>query len=271
MKRTAFLVSDSTGITSETLGHSLLSQFGDMEFEKIALRFVNTLDKAHEATATINRVARESATKPLVFSTLIDPQINEVILSSEGLIFDFIHSFITPLEQELGVSSSHKVGRSHGMVREQQYRQRMDAVNYALQNDDGISTRQYGMADVVLIGISRTGKTPTCLYLALHYGIFAANYPLIGGDLDMNHLPKCLLPHRDKLFGLTINPDRLQKIRNERQPGSQYASLRQCRFEVQQTEAIYRSINLAYLDTSTVSVEEIAASIMDKLSLKSAV
>jgi hypothetical protein len=268
MKRPVFFISDRTGITVEMLGHTLLTQFEDMEFERINCPFVDSAEKVAAVVEQINRAAERGAGRPLVFSSLVDPVLREQVGQCAGVLFDLFDAFISPLETELDVQSSHTVGRSHGMGVYATYKTRIDAVNFVLANDDGASTHHYPGADILLIGVSRSGKTPTCLYLALHYGILAANYPLTEGDLDTNRLPETLAPYRDKLFGLTIDPGRLQQIRTERRPNSRYASAEQCRFEVQAVEAMYRRELIPFLDTSTVSIEEIATTILQKANLQ---
>lgn len=249
------------------LGHTLLTQFENVEFERINCPFVDSPEKVAAVVEQINRAAEHGDRRPLVFSSLVDPALREQVSHSAGVLFDLFDAFINPLETELGVRSSHSVGRSHGMGVYTTYKTRIDAVNFVLANDDGASIRHYPDADILLIGVSRSGKTPTCLYLALHYGILAANYPLTEGDLDTNRLPETLAPYRDKLFGLTIDSGRLQQIRNERRPNSPYASAEQCRFEVQAVEAMYQREQIPFLDTSAVSIEEIATTILQKANL----
>ncbi|UCE90005.1 MAG: kinase/pyrophosphorylase [Pseudomonadota bacterium] len=268
MNRIIFFVSDSTGITAETLGSALLTQFQDDQFDTHTLRYVNTEDKARSAAETIRRVGKDYGTAPIIFSTLIDRELREIVSECGGVFLDFFGSFIEPLENAIGQRASPTIGRSHSMETEVHYSDRMDAVNFALTNDDGVSTRQYGRAEIVLVGVSRTGKTPTCLYLALHYGIYAANYPLTEEDLNLARLPEPLHPHRSKLFGLTIDPHRLSEIRGGRRPDSRYASLQQCRFEVAQAETIFQTCHVPRLNSTAMSVEEIATSLMNRLGLK---
>lgn len=266
MKRIIIYISDSTGITAETVGHSLLTQFPALEFESLTLRYVNSAAKAHEAVALINSAAQKSGQRPIVFSTLVESDIRRIITESDCLYMDFMAQFIKPLAEELGEPVSPSVGHTHGQ--EKQYDARMTAVNFALQSDDGLRTQQYDKADIILTGVSRCGKTPTCVYLALHYGIFAANYPLVEEDLDKLQLPDSLKKHSHKLFGLTISADRLHRIRGERRPNSEYASLRQCQYEVRQVEALFRQCHLGYLDVTAMSVEEIATTIMSRAQLE---
>ena len=268
MKRPVFFVSDRTGITVEILGHTLLTQFEEVEFERINCPFVDNAEKVATIVEQINRAAERSEGRPLVFSSLVDPALREQVGKCDGVLFDLFDAFISPLETELGVQSSQSMGRSHGMGVYATYKTRMDAVNFVLANDDGASTHHYPDANIILIGVSRSGKTPACLYLALHYGILAANYPLTEGDLDTHRLPRTLAPYRDKLFGLTIDPGRLQQIRTERRPNSVYASAEQCRFEVEAAKAMYLLEHIPFLDTSTVSIEEIATTILQKANLQ---
>ncbi|HET6756146.1 MAG TPA: pyruvate, water dikinase regulatory protein [Burkholderiales bacterium] len=261
-KRTAFFVSDRTGITAEMLGHSLLTQFEGIEFEHVTIPFLDSLEKAEDTAQRINSVAEKHGTRPIVFSTLVNPKISAIVESAQALFVDCFHIFIAPLEAELGIRSSHAVGRAHTAVNVKEYHQRIEAVNYTLAHDDGVSVRDLDSAQVILTGVSRSGKTPTCLYLALQFGIRSANYPLVPEDLSGGKLPRHLIANREKLYGLTINPERLQKIRAERRPGSDYASLQNCQKEVHGAEALMRDARVPFLDTTTKSIEELASTIV---------
>ena len=263
-----FFVSDRTGITSETLGHALLTQFSSITFEYYSLPFITSEDKARKAVSQIRKAGENHGQRPIVFSTLVKDDFKPIIAECDAHIIDFFDAFIMPLEQEFGVQSTHTSGLSHGISDEAVYMQRIEAVNYALHNDDGITTKHFKSAEIILIGASRSGKTPTCLYLGLQYGIRAANYPLT--DVDVGHvkLPSVLEPYREKLFGLIISPDRLRSIRELRRPGSEYASLKQCQKEIREIKALYDQEGINYVDTSHVSVEEIAASIIQQKKLE---
>jgi regulator of PEP synthase PpsR (kinase-PPPase family) len=261
-QRTVFFVSDRTGITAEILGRTLLTQFPDVEFHRHTLPFVDTVEKARTTLKEINDIARKEGRRPIVISTLIEDDVRDVILNADALCIDLFAGFIRKLESELGMESSHALGLSHGIGDELAYQKRIDAINYALSHDDGLSTANYAIADVILVGVSRTGKTPTSLYLAMQYGIRVANYPLTPDDFGDTRLPEPLAPYRDKLYGLTINPERLARIRNERKPESRYASLENCRGEIDAANAIMGKVGLHILDTTTKSVEEIAISIL---------
>jgi hypothetical protein len=261
-RRTVFFVSDQTGVTAETLGHSLMTQFEGQEFRPVTLPFVSSLDKAQEAVRRINRAGTEEGLRPIVFSTLVQDDLREVVVTANALFLDLFSTFVGPLERELDTRSTHRAGRAHGMADLAAYTTRINATNFALANDDG-SGGDYALADVVLIGVSRVGKTPTCLYLALQYGVFAANYPLTDEDLEAGRLPARLEPFRPKLYALTIKPERLQQIRSERRPESRYASQQQVQYELRTAEALFARYGLPWLNTTECSIEEIASRILN--------
>jgi len=262
MKRTAFFISDSTGITAEVMGESLLTHFPGIEFERQVLPYIDSEAKAHEAVAIINRAAVADGARPIVFETLITESLRAIITQANGFSVDVINTFLKPLENELGAHSSSAIGRPRIATQDANYSRRIEAIHFALDNDDGGRTNKYPQADIILIGVSRSGKTPTSLYLALQFGIFPANYPITEEDLEDFSLPKPLQPHQDKLFGLTISPDRLAAIRNERMANSRYASERQCMREVQQVERLYEHYNIPFINTTEVSIEEISTRIL---------
>jgi hypothetical protein len=266
--RTLFFLSCSTGITAETLGHSLMTQFEETPYQQVTVPFVDTFAKAEATVQEINRVAAESGLPPVVFSTLVDPRIRQMLAATDCVFFDFLDTFIEPLERELKVESTHTVGRSHGMIDYDSYMARINSINFALANDDGIRADHCEHADVILIGVSRTGKTPTCLYLALQYGVRAANYPLSEEDLAQECLPPVLKPFRSKLFGLSIDPQRLHQIRNERMPGSEYASYERCAHEISSIQALFATESIPYFDASSLSIEEIASQLFQKIRIE---
>lgn len=268
MKRTAFFISDGTGITAEALGHSLLTQFEHLSCEKITIPYVDTVSKAENVVARINEIARVDGNRPLIFATLVNSEIRSIIAKSDGFLIDFFKTFLDQLEAELSSQSSHNIGRMHGLVNYDAYMTRINAVNYSLSHDDGLSPKNYDQADLILVGVSRCGKTPTCLYLALQFGIYAANYPLTEEDLAKTNLPVSLVEHRQRLFGLTIEPDRLHSIREERRPNSRYASLAQCKLEVQKAEYLLQQEKIPFLSTTTRSIEEIATSVLATTGVK---
>jgi regulator of PEP synthase PpsR (kinase-PPPase family) len=224
--RDVYFVSDGTGITAETLGHSVLVQFEALHIHQHRLSFVDSREKVQEAVLRINESLNRRGLRPIVFSTLVDPEMNAHLHTANAMILDLFSSFVAPLERELGQKSTHLVGRSHNISDSENYQQRIEAINYALAHDDGQSSAELARAAVILVGVSRSGKTPTSLYLAMQYGIKAANYPLIPEDFERGALPSSLAPFRQKLFGLSISPDRLAEVRLERRPNSRYASLR---------------------------------------------
>ncbi|HKE93351.1 MAG TPA: pyruvate, water dikinase regulatory protein [Povalibacter sp.] len=263
-RRTVFFVSDQTGVTAETMGHSLLTQFDGQAFRQVTLPFISTIEKAEEAVRRINATAQSEGVRPVIFSTLVQEELREVIKRAQGLFLDFFDAFLGPLELELKVKSSRAQGKAHGMQDIGAYTTRINATNFALANDDGAVTHDYDRADLILVGVSRSGKTPTCLYMALQYGIFAANYPLADEEFESGRLPPMLLRHERKLYGLTIAPERLQQIRNERKPNSRYASSAQVEFELRAAEGLFKRHGIPFINTTESSIEEIASRILDK-------
>lgn len=263
--RTVFFVSDGTGITAETFGNAILAQF-ELTPRHVRFPFIDSVDKAHQVVRQINHTGEIEGKKPIVFSTLVNMDVLAVLKAHcNAMLLDMFGMFVTPLEAELGLKSNHRVGRFSDVSKSKQYANRMEAINFSLAHDDGQSHRDLAGSDVILIGVSRSGKTPTSLYLAMQHGLKASNYPLIPEDFDRRQLPPALVPHRKKIFGLTIAPDRLSQIRNERRPGSVYASLTNCRHEIHEAEAMMRREGIRWLSTTTKSIEEIATTILQEI------
>lgn len=267
-RRSAFFVSDRTGITAEMLGHSLLTQFDNLILKETTLPFIDSLDKAREAAQRINETAITDGVRPIIISTLANTEIAAEVGKANALFLDCFQIFIVPLENELGTRASHEIGRTHNVNDIVNYYRRIESVNYTLSHDDGVSTRDLSEADVILVGVSRCGKTPTCLYLSMQFGVRAANYPFIPEDFSSHQLPTSLRPLRDKLYGLTITPTRLQRIRSERRPNSTYSDLKNCEQEVRDAEALMRRENIPFLDATSKSVEELATTIMQQAKLE---
>ncbi len=260
--RTVFFVSDSTGITAETFGNSILNQF-TVKPRHVRRPFIDSADKAHQVVREINHAADVEGCRPIVFVTLIDRDVLAIVKAqSRGLVLDMFGTFIEPLEAEFGITSNHRVGRFTDVARSQEYTDRIEAINFSLAHDDGQSAKNLVAADVILVGVSRSGKTPTSIYLAMQHGIKAANYPLIPEDFERREFPATLAPHKAKCFGLTIDPARLAQIRNERRPNSRYASIENCRHEVAAAETMMRREGIAWLSSTHKSIEEIAATIL---------
>jgi regulator of PEP synthase PpsR (kinase-PPPase family) len=261
-QRTVFFISDGTGITAETLGHSLISQFEGVAFRQVRVPFVDSVEKALDCVFQIRQASERDGARPVVISTLVNPVTADILRRADGLVLDFFEAFIAPLEAELGVHSSHTIGRSHGRANSRDYMARIEAINFTMAHDDGVSNTELDQADVILVGVSRSGKTPTSLYLALQFGIKAANYPLIPEDFERGRLPDSLVKYRSKLFGLTIGPERLASIRQERRPDSGYASIENCRYEIEAAQKMMRREGIQWLDSTSKSIEEISAALM---------
>ncbi len=262
--RTVYIVSDGTGITAEALARSILSQF-NLTYSRIYIPFVDTLKKAQKARMQIQAEFDKTSVPPIVFSTLVIQELVTEIRLARALHLDIIQPFVEPLAQELGINPKQKIGLSHQNMESKEYKLRMEAINFTLAHDDGISEQSMEEADVILIGISRSGKTPTSLYLAMQYGLKVANYPLIPEDFNRKVLPPSLQAQKQKLFGLTIQPERLSEVRNERRPNSHYASLENCRYEVAEAERMMLMNGIQFLSSTSKSIEEISTSIVSRM------
>ncbi len=264
-KRTIFYVSDGTGITAETFGNAILKQF-ELTVQHMRLPFVNKPDKLQEAINHINQAAQADGVRPIVFSTLVDENaLHQLKEQSDAMILDMFGTFMRPLELELGIKSNHSVGRFSDSTSGEKYKNRIEAINFTLLHDDGQTHADLSQSDLILVGVSRSGKTPTSLYLAMQYGLKISNYPLIPEDFERQQLPEVLHPYKNKLYGLSITPERLSEIRTERRPNSEYASLANCRYEVAQAEAMMRRAGVRWLSSTHKSIEEIATKILQDM------
>ncbi|MDL2285031.1 kinase/pyrophosphorylase [Oxalobacter sp. OttesenSCG-928-P03] len=262
--RSVYIVSDGTGLTAEALARSVLIQF-ELPFQKIRMPFIDTPEKTREITERIQKNRDHSQERPIVFSTLVKPELIAILHEADALHIDLIQPFISQLSQELGTESKQEIGLSHQKASSDEYEDRMEAIQFSIAHDDGQSHTNLEAADIILLGVSRSGKTPTSLYLAIQYGLKTANYPLIPEDFDRGHLPSVLLQFKHKLFGLSINPVRLSQIRNARRPGSKYASIDNCRYEVNAAESLMEKEGIIWLSSTNKSIEEIASTIIHEL------
>jgi len=267
-QRTAFFISDGTGITAETLGTSLLSQFDAVHFKRVTMPYVDTPEKAEQAVARIAQAGQEDDHRPIVIDTIVNRSLRDILSKANAFMIDVFGTYLNPLEQELDIHCSLSVGKSHSIHSNENYKIRIDAVHFSLDNDDGAGLRHYAEADIILVGVSRSGKTPTCLYLALQFGIKAANYPITEDDIDDLNLPKELRAHKHKIFGLSIDYERLSAIRTERKPESRYASLHQCEMEVRNVEAMFNRQGIPYINSTHASIEEISTRIIQSAGLQ---
>jgi hypothetical protein len=264
--RQVYFLSNGTAITAETLGTSLLAQFPDHPFQTHTVPFVDTLEKAHAVADEINQCVAGSGQLPIVICTMGDEQLIRIIKQCNALVIDPFGDILPQLEKALATQHLQP-GQSHRTANPSVYESRIDAIDYAMLHDDGGKMQNYDEADIILVGVSRSGKTPSCLYLALQFGIRAANYPITEEDMDGDQLPEPLRPYKGRLYGLTTDLQRLMNIRQTRRPDSRYASAQQCRFELRAVEDMYLRHGIPYINTSRMSVEEIAARIIRDNSL----
>ena len=266
--RTVFFISDSTGITAETLGRSLLSQFESVRFRQTRVPFVDSVDNALDCVERITEAKMRDGVRPIVVTSIVNTEVAHTVRQADALFLDMFEHFVGPLEEELGLPANHNVGRPKSMEESADYQRRIEAINFSLAHDDGMSHKELQQADVILVGVSRSGKTPTSLYMAMQFGVKVANYPLIPEDFERAKLPTELVKYRDKLFGLTISPDRLAQIREERRRGSHYASQANCRYEVEAAQRLMRMEGIRWLDSTHKSIEEIAAIVLQAVDLE---
>lgn len=265
--RAAYFVSDSTGITAETLGNALLANFPTIGFQRHTIPFVDTVAGARAVVADIDRAARDGLS-PIVFTTVKAATVRAELANARAVPIDLLGGHLVELEAALRTTASEQLGQYHGVGDLQSYFARMRAIEYAIEHDDGQSDRALDLADVVIIAPSRCGKTPTTMYLALQYGVLVANYPLTDDDFATDALPRRIAQHAGRCFGLTTNPLRLSQVRHERRPNSRYASLAQCTTELRRAEQLYQRHRIPYLNSATKSVEEMSAVILQSMKLR---
>ena len=264
--RSVFYISDGTALTASALGASLLAQFEEVRFKEVRIPFLDSVEKAHFAVERINRQGERDGARPIVFSTLVDRELAQIVRTANALCLSYFDAFIKAMEKEMGVASVHLAGRLHD-AEDIDYKHRIDAINYTLAHDDGISFENLNDADVILVAVSRCGKTPTSLYLAMQFSLKVANYPIVDQDFKRGNLPAEILKHPQKLFGLTISPERLSVLRTERKLSENYAHIDICRRDIYSAEDLMNAARIRFIDTSRQSIEEIATSIVHALHL----
>lgn len=262
-----FFLSDSTGISAETMGNAVLIQFPDLRFERRLIPFISSVEEARRVVAILD-AATQGPVTPLAFSTTAVEEVRQELLRSKCPLIDFFGMHMEQVESILGAKGIRVAARLHGMGDVKRYNARMAAVEYAIEHDDGQSMRALEKADVILVAPSRCGKTPTTMYLALQHGIFVANYPLVDEDLDQTQLPRPIQALRDRCYGIVTTPARLRQVRQERRPNSTYASLEQCTWELRRAEALFAANTLPIINSSMKSVEEMSTVILQTLANK---
>lgn len=261
-----FFVAGGTGISAETLGNLMLQQFPSVRFVRRKFPFISTTEQARAVVAECDAAMTDSVT-PLVFSTVSDEELRRELQGTKAAFIDLFGSHLDTVERVLHVNAAHGVAPLHGLGDQRRYDARMKAIEYAMEHDDGASLRNLEAADLILVAPSRCGKTPTSMYLALQHGVKVANYPLVEEDFGSGGLPRPVRGLEDRCFGLLSTPARLSQVRSERRPGSTYASLAQCSYELRRAEALYRAHRIPSINSASMSVEEMAAVIMQSTNL----
>ncbi len=267
-KKTVFIISDGTGITAETFSHSILAHYEHIyDFKQQREPYITTEDRAQKVSAKINQIAKEEGEPPFAFSTLVTPMITKYIQTSNCIFMDLMAPFVSTIQNKLHIEPRSKVGMTHGDTHSKNYQERIEAINFTLEHDDGQFIYALDEAEVILVGVSRCAKTPTSLYLAMQYGIKVANFPLTPDDFADGMLPSTIYPHKNKLYGLTIDPYRLSEIRQARMPNSSYASIENCKKEIQAAERLMRLEGIPYMSTTNRSIEEITTKLLRDLNI----
>jgi len=259
---TVYYVSDCTGITAEALGSGLLSLFPHTRFQSYHAPYINTVEKAQDFISQIKQDNSVTGTLAIVFATMPNPEIDSLLRQAPCHYYELFNGFVNQLSADTGLPSVNTPGSRHGLLNQKYYDRRIDSVDYALLHDDALSLNNLAQADVILVGVSRSGKTPTCLYLAMHFGLRAANYPLTDDDFKRQDFPQAIKDNIDKVLALTIMPNRLVQIREKRSPGSRYATLSECQSELRSAQKIFNRYGLDVLDTTSSSIEELATKII---------
>ena len=259
-----FFLSDSTGISAETMGNALLIQFPEMHFERRLIPFIVTAAEARRVVAVLDAAADGPVT-PIAFTTAATDEIRHILHTTRCPMIDFFELHMSRVEEVFGVTAKRHVAKLHGVGDIQRYNSRMAAIEYSIEHDDGQSIRALDRADVVLVAPSRCGKTPTTMYLALQHGLFVANYPLVEEDLDAAELPRPVRALRERCIGILADAKRLSEVRQARRPNSRYASIEQCRYELRQAEAMYHTNRIPVINSTTRSVEEMSTLIIQIL------
>ncbi len=258
-----YYISDSTAILAEDLGRALLCQFPGISFNEEKIPFVRSPEQAQAALQKI--LERSGGRFPLLFCTIIDRNIREIFDSPEVEYFDILNGFLGQLEHSLEATPLREPGFSR---RGKDIAKRVEAIHYTLEHDDGTRTREYHQADIILVGVSRSGKTPVSVYLATHFGLKAANFPLTSEQLDNYVLPVDIIRNRQRALGLTSSPKHLHKIREKRYKGSSYASLSTCSRELQQARQLFSQHQIRVLETEGKSIEELAVQAIQLTGIK---
>ncbi|VAW33202.1 Phosphoenolpyruvate synthase regulatory protein [hydrothermal vent metagenome] len=259
-----YYISDSTGILAINLGQALICQFPEVNFHEEKFPFINTRAAAR---STLNYILKQSGGRqPLIFSTLVDPKIRKIFDHPQVELFDICGGFLNRLEDCLETKAMMMPGFAR-QVDNVSMARRAEAINYCLSHDDGTKLDEYDEAEVILLGVSRAGKTPVSVYLSTQMGLKSANYPLTSSDLDSYSLPDAIRRNRKQAVGLTTSPELLQSMRQKRYPDSKYASRAVCRQELQQAQQIFMKYNLPTINTADKSIEELAAQISQEIGL----
>jgi [pyruvate, water dikinase]-phosphate phosphotransferase / [pyruvate, water dikinase] kinase len=257
------LISDATGETLHSVAKAAMAQFQGLTIQQHAYSLVRSERQLQRACDRI----RENP--GLVLFTIVNTKLRTELVAQLSLMglpnFDVMEGPVGLMARVFNTQSTARTGGQHEV--DQEYLHRMESLNYMVEHDDG-SNLDLGNAELILVGASRTSKTPTCVYLAMR-GIRAANVPLV---LGMDAPSQLLTFTKPLIVGLWVSPERLVQIRRNRlitmgvQNDTDYVDIEKVRSEVMTTRRLYEYHGWPSIDVTRRSIEETAATIMNLLS-----
>lgn len=263
--RDVYYLSGSTGILAKDMGKALLCQFPEIHFKEELIPFIHTEVEAQKAIEKIR--AQSTGETPLVLSTLLSKELNAVFNSPDIEFLNIFDQFLVQFEnflqkKALWASGASRYPNDRTMIR------RVEAIHYCIDHDDGNSTKDYDKAEIILIGVSRSCKTPVSVFLATQMGIKTANYPLIRDGTDSFKLPPYLVRNKKKIVALSTSPQLLHQYREHRYADSKYAKLSTCRDELNKANMLYMDHRIPIVMSDGKSIEETATQVTQQLNLK---
>jgi len=259
-----YYISDSTGILATNLGQALICQFPEVNFSGEKFPFIRTVEDAKKTLAYI--LSRSGGRRPLIFSTIINSDVRKIFDSPEVEFFDAFGHFLDRLETCLETPALREPGFARHLDNVHMAK-RVEAIYFCLEHDDGRKVDEFDEADIILLGVSRAGKTPISVYLSTQMGLKSANFPLTSEYLTRYRIPDGIMQNRAKAVGLTTSAQLLNSVREKRYPGSNYAKLSTCIEEIHQAQRIFQKNKIPIISTAGKSIEEAATQVLRELSI----
>lgn len=260
-----YFVSGNTGILAKDMGKALLCQFPEVSFNEELIPFIRTESQARKA---LERILQQSAGRyPIIFSTLFSKSLNNIFDTPEVEFLNICDHFLERLEEILEVKPIREAGTARALDDNAMTR-RVNAIHYSIAHDDGTATKDYDEADLIIVGVSRSGKTPVSVYLATQMGLKTANFPLVDDNLGTCRLPPEIIRNKNRVVGLSTTPDMLHSFREKRYQGSTYAKIATCATELKQSDQIFLKYQIPVVFSDGRSIEETATQVAQELRSK---